>query len=396
MPFVAPFCLSAGPFLAEYPPTAAGLHLMMLTSDFDFDLPRELIATRPAQQRELSRLLVLERHSGAIQHRQFVDLPQFLRPGDLLVLNDSRVIKARLRGRRRATGAEVEVLLLEKVDPSAGATPAAVASESHWRAMGRPAKKFRVDEWIDFAGGALPARVVAAGPDGERLLAFSQPDILPYLERHGELPLPPYIVQRRKETNATFDDDAERYQTVYSAHQGSIAAPTAGLHFTPELLQTLSDQGISAARVTLHVGAGTFKPVEVDNPADHPIHAETCEVPASTAAAILETRRRGGRIIAVGTTTVRTLESAWVSDTAAFRRGPFATRLLILPGYEFQVVDAMITNFHLPRSSLLMMVSAFAGHGAIMNAYATAIAEAYRFYSYGDAMLLARETAPLG
>lgn len=387
------FCFLPRAIPAEYPCTAAGLHLVMLTSDFDFDLPRELIATRPAPQRELSRLLVLGRDSGVIQHRQFVELPQYLRAGDLLVLNDSRVIKARLRGRRRATGAEVEVLLLEKVEPSAGGSPAAVVPESHWRALGRPAKKFRVDEWIDFADGALPARVVAAGPDGERLLAFTQPDILPYLERHGELPLPPYIVQRRKETNAIFDDDDERYQTVYSAHFGSIAAPTAGLHFTPELLQMLADQGVHTAHVTLHVGAGTFKPVDVDNPADHPIHAETCEVPASTAAAITETRERGGRIIAVGTTTVRTLESAWVSDTATFRGGPFATRLLILPGYEFQVVDAMITNFHLPRSSLLMMVSAFAGHGPIMNAYATAIAQGYRFYSYGDAMLLTRELA---
>lgn len=360
----------------------------MQTSDFDFDLPRELIATKPADRRELSRLLVVDKKSGALQHRRFVDLPQFLRAGDLLVLNDSRVIKARLRGIRRATGAEVEILLLEKTAAPAGEL-ALEGPASYWRALGRPAKKFRMGEWIDFGGGALPARVEAAGDEGERILAFPLEDILPALERHGELPLPPYIVQRRKEIETTYEHDAERYQTVYSAAQGSIAAPTAGLHFTPELLENLARDGVRSARVTLHVGAGTFKPVEVDDPAQHPIHAENCEVPAATAAMIEETRERGGRIVAVGTTTVRTLESAWDRETGAFRSGLFSTRLLILPGYKFGVVDAMVTNFHLPRSSLLMMVSAFAGHEAIMNAYTEAIREGYRFYSYGDAMLLA-------
>jgi S-adenosylmethionine:tRNA ribosyltransferase-isomerase len=360
----------------------------MRTSDFDYNLPRELIATKPADRRDESRLMVLNTNAPAPEQWHFSDLPQFMRAGDLLVMNDSRVMKARLRGTRRTTGATVEALLLEQVSLS-GEQNLAAGTHSAWIGMCRPARKFHVGEMIDFADGALPALVAQEGPDGERTLIFQSPDILPLLEAHGEIPLPPYIVQRRKETGeAAGVDDAVRYQTVYSSNVGSVAAPTAGLHFTPELLQQLEDQGVETAHVTLHVGAGTFKPVEVENPEEHPMHSEAYEVPQSTAAAIKASRARGGRVVAVGTTTVRTLEAAWDSAAGEFRPGRQSTRLLILPGYEFQVVDAMITNFHLPKSSLLMMVSAFAGHERIMAAYRTAIDQGYRFYSYGDAMLL--------
>lgn len=363
----------------------AGLGECMRTSDFDYHLPRELIATRPADRRDCSRLLVLDRSSGGTQHKVFSDLPLYLRAGDLLVMNDSRVMKARLRGVRRTTGAAVEALLLEQVGREDGEDGGA-----SWNAMCRPARKFRMGEWIDFGGGELAAQVLAEGADGERTLGFQRDDILPALERVGEIPLPPYIVQRRKELGTGLDelDDSVRYQTVYSRQTGSIAAPTAGLHFTQDLLDALGAGGVEHATVTLHVGAGTFKPVEVEDPVEHPIHAETCEVPAATARAIRETKARGGRVIAVGTTTVRTLESAWDESEGDFRRGGFSTRLLILPGYEFRVVDGMVTNFHLPMSSLLMMVSAFAGHGNVMRAYGDAIEGGYRFYSYGDAMLM--------
>lgn len=358
----------------------------MQTSDFDYELPRELIATQPAERRDESRLLVLDRDSGKVQHGHFNSLPELLQPGDLVVMNNSRVMKARLRGVRRKTDAGVEALLLEQVlDADAGAD-----GNSRWLAMCRPARKFHIGEMIDFNGGELAARVIAEGDDGERTLEFARPDILPLLEKYGEIPLPPYIVQRRKEVGKTGQkiDDAVRYQTVYAKQLGSVAAPTAGLHFTTELFERLESAGVNRAYVTLHVGAGTFKPVEVENPAEHPMHSEFYEVPEATAQAIKETRERGGRIIAVGTTTVRTLESAWNDTTRDFRRGRHSTRLLILPGYEFKVVDAMVTNFHLPKSSLLMMISAFAGREKVMVAYTEAIARKYRFYSYGDAMFV--------
>lgn len=370
----------------------AGLPKAMKTSDFDYHLPRELIATHPAAHRDESRLLVLDRGSGAIEHRQFSDILEFVRPGDLMVMNDSRVIKARLRGVRRATGAGVEALML------APATAEDVAATSQtgccrWLAFCRPAKKFRVGEIIDFANGNMPASVIAEGDEGERILEFASGDIIALLEKHGEIPLPPYIVQRRKETEAGGAaagdaEDAERYQTVYARQKGSIAAPTAGLHFTPALLDAITGKGGRLAWVTLHVGAGTFRPVEVDDPSLHPMHSELYEVPAETAKIIIETRAIGGRVIAVGTTTVRTLESAYDLKENNFALGRQSTRLLILPGYRFQVVDAIITNFHLPRSSLLMMISAFAGHEYLMAAYREAIAQNYRFYSYGDAMFI--------
>lgn len=356
----------------------------MRTSDFDYVLPPELIATHPVDQRDQSRLLHVDRAGGDLSHRAFSDLPDLMRPGDLLVMNDSKVIRARLRGRRRSTGAAVEALLLEPVTSEAGLSGAV------WKAICRPARKFKVGEWVDFGDGALAGIVVGEGADGERVLKFGTEDILPLLDQFGEIPLPPYIVQRRKEAGIRAEavDDSSRYQTVYSEKAGSVAAPTAGLHFTTELLQKLTENGVGLGRVTLHVGAGTFRPVEVEDPAEHPIHAEVCEVPEATARAIMECRERGGRVVAVGTTTTRTLEAAWDAAAGVFRTGSFSTRLLILPGYEFQVIDGMITNFHLPRSSLLMLVSAFAGHEAIMNAYRVAVESGYRFYSYGDAMLL--------
>jgi len=325
--------------------------------------------------------MVLGTQTGGISHQRFHNLVDHIRPGDLLVMNDSRVMKARLRGTRPATGAAVEVLLLHPTEIS--------ANSSRWAAFCRPAKKFRIGESLAFANGQLTACVVAEGAEGERILEFSSADILPILEQFGEIPLPPYIVQRRKETEAAVDmDDAERYQTVYARQGSSVAAPTAGLHFTPDLLEKISSKGARLAWVTLNVGAGTFKPVEVENPSDHPMHLEYYDVPKETAALIRQTKSADGRVIAVGTTTVRTLESAFDPEARSVTSGPHSTRLLILPGYRFQIVDAMVTNFHLPRSSLLMMISAFAGHDHVMNAYREAIAEGYRFYSYGDAMLI--------
>lgn len=363
----------------------------MRTSDYDYDLPRDLVATHPASRRDESRLLVMQRPAGTLEHRHFRDLTEYLRPGDLLVMNDTRVMRARLRGVRPATGARVEALLLEPAP-----TLNTVAGYPCWTAMCRPARKMPVGEVVIFGEGALTARVTAEGEEGQRTLEFITDDLQGALEQFGEVPLPPYIVQRRKElaeaaADATSDDspaDAERYQTVYAREGTSVAAPTAGLHFTPELLADLKAAGVQQAFVTLHVGAGTFKPVEVDDPAEHPIHSEVYEVPAETAEQIARTRAAGGRVIAVGTTTVRALESAWDAEAQSFASGVRSTRLLILPGYRFGVIDAMITNFHLPRSSLLMLVAAFAGHAETMHAYGQAIGNGYRFYSYGDSMLI--------
>ncbi len=376
----------------------------MLTSDFDYELPRELIATHPAPQRDESRLLVLHPANGAMEHRQFHNLPNYLQPGDLLVMNDTRVIKARLRGTRTTTGAGVEILLLS-VDASISGIP---ESQIAWKALCRPAKKVKTGETIVFAGGNFIATVVSEGEEGERTLMFNSSDLQTLLEHHGEIPLPPYIVQRRKEIEAEHTDtpreslppagpisDAERYQTIYAREGTSVAAPTAGLHFTPQLLDAIRSKSVKIAYVTLNVGAGTFKPVEVENPAEHPIHEESFSIPEETATLIAETRAAGGRIIAVGTTTVRALESAFDSTTGNLRTGPQSTRLLIIPGYKFNVIDGLVTNFHLPRSSLLMMISALAGHQGIMTAYREAIAQKYRFYSYGDAMLILPTHPPI-
>jgi S-adenosylmethionine:tRNA ribosyltransferase-isomerase len=322
-------------------------------SDYQYDLPPELIADRPAPRREESRMMVLDRASGSLGHRNFSDITSFLKPSDLLVLNDSRVIPARLHD---ATG-KIEILLLERRDPL------------HWTAMVRPGKKMRAAATIEVAG--TTATVLEILEDGTRLLAFSSP---PDLEHFGSMPIPPYF---HRPADA---QDRERYQTVYARDPGSIAAPTAGLHFTPEILAS-----IPHAFVTLHVGAGTFQPVKSDDLSGHRMHREHYTLPPETAARINETKASGGRIIAVGTTTTRVLES---QPPGPLQGTVGSTEIFIHPPYEFQRVDALLTNFHLPGSTLLMLVSAFAGRDLIMEAYAEAIREKYRFFSYGDCMLI--------
>ena len=322
-------------------------------SDYQYDLPPELIADRPAPRREESLMMVLDRASGSLGHRNFSDITSFLKPSDLLVLNDSRVIPARLHD---ATG-KIEILLLERRDPL------------HWTAMVRPGKKMRAAATIEVAG--TTATVLEILEDGTRLLAFSSP---PDLEHFGSMPIPPYF---HRPADA---QDRERYQTVYARDPGSIAAPTAGLHFTPEILAS-----IPHAFVTLHVGAGTFQPVKSDDLSGHRMHREHYTLPPETAARINETKASGGRIIAVGTTTTRVLES---QPPGPLQGTVGSTEIFIHPPYEFQRVDALLTNFHLPGSTLLMLVSAFAGRDLIMEAYAEAIREKYRFFSYGDCMLI--------
>ncbi len=356
----------------------------MRTDLFDYELPRELIAAEPAARRDESRLLVLERATGRVEHRVFRDIAGLLEPASLMVVNDSRVFPARLHGRRMATGGGVEFLLLDRL-------PRGEGDGDRWRVMCRPAKKLKPGEEVYFAGKRLTVRVLHYAAEGERDVEFSVPDVMPWLDEIGEVPLPPYIVQRRRESGIRAEDEAaldrERYQTVYARDPGSVAAPTAGLHFTPELLAALEARGIGRTAVTLHVGAGTFKPVEVENVEDHPMHSERFEVSAESAGAVNRARAAGRRIVAVGTTSVRTLESA-ADESGRVSAGWRDTRLMIAPGYRFRTVDTLITNFHLPRSTLLMLVSAFAGREAVLAAYAEAVREGYRFFSYGDAMLI--------
>jgi S-adenosylmethionine:tRNA ribosyltransferase-isomerase len=335
----------------------------MKTSDFDYNLPESLIAQTPVEPRDASRLLVLHRGTGEIEHRVFRDIGDYLQAGDLLVLNRTRVIPARIHARKE-TGGRVELLLLRRRD------------ELTWEAL-VGGKGLRVGKTLQVEDGP-PGEVIELLDGAERLIRFSEP-IEPYFSRVGNVPLPPYIREKLS--------DPERYQTVYAREPGSAAAPTAGLHFTPRLLEGLQAKGITTAYVTLHVGLDTFAPVTEDDPQQHTIHTEWCELPQQTADLINRTKQARGRVIAVGTTSVRTLESAASLDSqfSSFR-GP--TSLYILPGYGFNVVDAMITNFHLPRSTLLMLVSAFAGRETILNTYQTAIQEGYRFYSFGDAMLI--------
>jgi S-adenosylmethionine:tRNA ribosyltransferase-isomerase len=342
------------------------------TAAFDYPLPRHLIALRPADRRDASRLLVLDRTSGAIEHHHFRDIGAFLDPGDILVLNETRVFPGRLTG-RKPTGARAEVLLLEPVDGDfASAT---------WRALVRPGSKLRPGSTVIITPD-LEIEILEAADDGSRIvrLRASLP-IEQAIERFGQVPLPPYI------DRAPDAEDRERYQTVYARTTGSIAAPTAGLHFTTGLLAELVDRGVEIARIVLHVGPGTFRPVEEEDPSCHPMHAETYEVTEDAIRAIEAGRERGKRIWAVGTTVVRALESA-VDAEGRLRPGRAQTRLFIRPPCEFRVVDGVITNFHLPRSTLLMLVAAFAGHPAVMHAYAEAIRLGYRFYSYGDAMAI--------
>jgi S-adenosylmethionine:tRNA ribosyltransferase-isomerase len=338
----------------------------MRTDDFDYDLPSDLIAQNPVEHRAHSRLLVLDRHSGRIRHSRFDCLGSFLQPGDLLVANRTRVIPARLAA-RRASGGAVELLLLRMV------------RESVWETMARPGRKLRPGEVLSVDGSALRAVPEQRQPDGNWTVRFEgAQDVAAAVRAAGRLALPPYI------RDSTSPDS--RYQTVYADRDGSIAAPTAGLHFTHELLKELKRVGITAEYITLHVGPGTFKPVTADDVEDHRMHAEWGEVPAATAGAINTARSAGGRIIAVGTTTTRLLESAWSEGLAIPFQGE--TDRFIVPGYRFRVIEGLITNFHLPRSTLLMLVSAFAGRDNVLHAYREAIRERYRFYSFGDAMLI--------
>jgi S-adenosylmethionine:tRNA ribosyltransferase-isomerase len=339
----------------------------VLTSDFDYDLPAGSIAQEAAPRGE-SRLLVLDR-TGPQRHSRVRDLPRLLRSGDLLVLNDTRVIPARLYG-RSAGGGKMEILLIE---PMGG---------REWDALVKPGRRARPGAHIEI-GADLTAEVVDKREDGRHRLRFSQP-VESHLDRLGHIPLPPYI--HRPDTS----EDRERYQTVYARRPGAVAAPTAGLHFTEGLLWEIETVGVEIARVTLHVGVGTFKPVSAERIEEHRMERERYEIGEETAEAVRRAREAGRRIVAVGTTVVRTLEGAALAGDGEVRAGSGATDLFIAPGFRFQVVDALLTNFHLPRSTLLMLVSAFAGRERVLNAYGEAIREGYRFYSYGDAMLLER------
>ena len=345
----------------------------MQTSDFDYHLPESSIAQTPAEPRDSSRMLVLHRDSGDVEHRIFRDVGLFLRPNDLLVLNQTRVIPARIFAHKE-TGGKVELLLLRRRD------------ELTWEAL-VGGKGLKVGKSVQVENGPR-AEIIGLLEGSERLIQFSEP-IEPYFPKVGNVPLPPYIHEKLS--------DPERYQTVYAKEPGSAAAPTAGLHFTPRLLDEIRSMGVKIAYVTLHVGLDTFAPVTEDDPEEHKIHTEWCELSQQTADLINETKRNGGRVIAVGTTSVRTLESAGqgtIFDTRSsnneYQISPFTgpTSLYILPGYQFKVVDAMITNFHLPKSTLIMLVSSFAGREKVLSTYELAVKEGYRFYSFGDAMLI--------
>ncbi|MCI9294286.1 MAG: tRNA preQ1(34) S-adenosylmethionine ribosyltransferase-isomerase QueA [Lawsonibacter sp.] len=339
----------------------------MKTSDFDFQLPEELIAQTPLERRDASRLLTLDKTTGAVGHHHFYELPQFLRPGDCLVLNDSRVLPARLIG-HRPTGGVCEVLLL--VD----------RGDNLWECLVRPGRKLKPGAQVIFGDGQLTATVEAELDDGKRAVRFHYRGIfLEILEQLGKMPLPPYIKAE--------PEDQERYQTVYSKVVGSAAAPTAGLHFTPELLEQVQNLGVKVCCVTLHVGLGTFRPVKAEEITDHEMHSEFCQISGETAAIINETKQGGGRVICVGTTSCRTIESFAAEDGTMSERSGW-TNIFIYPGYKFKVLDALITNFHLPQSTLIMLVSALAGREHVLAAYEEAVRERYRFFSFGDAMFI--------
>ena len=339
----------------------------MKTSDFWYDLPEELIAQTPLQQRDSSRLLVLGREGGQIEHRHFYDILEYLCPGDCLVMNNSRVLPARLLG-HRPTGGAVEVLLLRDL------------GDKRWECLVKPGRKMQLGHEVIFGNGELRGKVVEVMDTGNRVVEFQYEGIfLEVLESLGKMPLPPYI----KEELA----DQERYQTVYSKAVGSAAAPTAGLHFTTELLEKIREKGVATAFVTLHVGLGTFRPVKVEDINDHHMHSELCMVSRETADILNATRRNGGRIICVGTTSCRTLESL-VNEDGSFSEKSRWTEIFIYPGYQFKAMDGLITNFHLPESTLLMLVSAFSSLENIMAAYREAVKERYRFFSFGDAMFI--------
>ena len=340
----------------------------MKTSDFYFDLPEELIAQDPLEDRSSSRLMVLDKNTGEITHRVFRDITEYLQPGDCLVINDTKVIPARLIGAKEDTGAKIEILLLKRKE------------NDIWETLVKPGKKCRPGAKVVFGNGELRAEILEVLEDGNRLVQFSYEGIFEeVLDRLGQMPLPPYITHKLEDKN--------RYQTVYAKYEGSAAAPTAGLHFTKELLQEIEDSGVKIARVTLHVGLGTFRPVKVDNVLEHHMHSEFYHVSEEAANMINETRKNGGRIISVGTTSTRTLESVAKED-GTIVPGSGNTEIFIYPGYQFKAIDCLITNFHLPESTLLMLVSAIAGKDHILAAYEEAVRERYRFFSFGDAMFI--------
>lgn len=340
----------------------------MKKSDFYFDLPQQLIAQTPIEPRDHSRLLRLNKQSGEIEHFHFYDILSFLNEGDLLVVNDSRVIPARIYGKNEK-GGDVEILLLKETE------------KDTWEMLVKPGKRARVGNTLTFGDGLLKGEIISVADEGNRICRFSYDakNIYEVLDKIAEMPLPPYITEKLQ--------DRERYQTVYSNELGSAAAPTAGLHFTHELMDKLKQKGVKIARVTLHVGLGTFRPVKEDNILDHVMHSEHYTLPKETADLINETKKNGGRVIAVGTTSCRTLEAS-ATKLGKVSEDDDSTSIFIYPGYEFKVIDALITNFHLPESTLIMLVSALAGRENVLAAYDTAVREKYRFFSFGDAMLI--------
>lgn len=340
----------------------------MKKQDFYFELPKELIAQTPPKNREDSRLLVLDRKTGEIEHKKFTDIIDYLYPGDCLVVNDTRVIPARLFGSRMGKKESIEILLLKRIEGDL------------WETLVKPGKKVKPNTVLEFGNGLLKGEVLSIGEDGTRIIKFIYNGIFEeILDRLGEIPLPPYITEEL--------EDKERYQTVYSKHKGSAAAPTAGLHFTEELLKKIEDKGVKIAYITLHVGLGTFRPVKVDDITEHHMHSEYYNIPEEAANIINSTKANGGSVVCVGTTTVRTLET--VADENGFVKPCSGwTDIFIYPGYKFKIVDKLITNFHLPESTLIMLVSAFATREIILNAYNEAVKQRYRFFSFGDAMFI--------
>ena len=340
----------------------------MKTHDFYYNLPKELIAQEPLADRSASRLLVLDKNTGEITHKTFHDITEYLQKGDCLVINDTRVLPARLWGKRKGTGAKIEVLLLKRHELN------------KWEVMVRPGKKARPGDIVEFGEGKLTGEILETVEGGNRIISFAFDGVFEsLLEELGEMPLPPYITHTL--------DDKERYQTVYASQDGSAAAPTAGLHFTPELLNELKEKGVFIAHVTLHVGLGTFRPVKAEDILEHKMHEEYFVVEEEQAEIMNQARKNGGRIIGVGTTSARTLET--VTDESGFIHAKSgSTGIFIYPGYTFHGIDGLITNFHLPESTLIMLVSAFAGKENVMKAYAEAVAKKYRFFSFGDAMLV--------
>ncbi|HAD19203.1 MAG TPA: tRNA preQ1(34) S-adenosylmethionine ribosyltransferase-isomerase QueA, partial [Lachnospiraceae bacterium] len=340
----------------------------MNVKDFDYELPEELIAQDPLEDRSASRLMVLDKHTGQIRHHRFYEIPQYLKPGDCLVLNNTKVIPARLYGVKEGTGAQIEILLLKRIE------------KDLWETLVRPGKKMKPGARVIFGDGLLTGEVEAVAEEGNRLIRFSYEGIFEeILDQLGQMPLPPYITHQLKDRN--------RYQTVYAKYDGSAAAPTAGLHFTPELLQQIRDAGIRIAEVTLHVGLGTFRPVKVEEVTEHHMHSEYYSITKEAAEQINATRRAGGRVICVGTTSCRTIESA-ADEEGNLKESSGWTDIFIYPGYRFKVMDCLITNFHLPQSTLIMLVSALAGREHVLAAYREAVKEKYRFFSFGDAMFL--------